>query len=73
MLYSFLYLLAGIAILFWLIQVIDLLLRDVRDFESQTHKLAWFLVLFSGSIVGAVWYYFWARRMIAAKAERTES
>ena len=72
MLYSFLYLFAGIAVLFWLIQVIDLLLRDVRGFESHTHKLAWFLVLVSGSIVGALWYYFWKRRVIVAKAERTE-
>lgn len=73
MLYSFLYLLAGIAALFWLIQLIDLLLHDLRDFESHTHKLTWFLVLVSGSVVGAVWYYFWTRRIIAAKAERAES
>lgn len=73
MLFSFLYLLAIIVGLFWLIQLIDLLLRDVRGFESHTHQLAWFLVLFSGSIVGALWYYFWKRRVIVAKAERTES
>lgn len=73
MLSSFLYLLGLIVALFWLIQLIDLFIRDLRDFESHTHKLTWFLVLVSGSVVGAVWYYFWTRRIIAAKAERTES
>ncbi|HNY78364.1 MAG: PLDc N-terminal domain-containing protein [Sedimentisphaerales bacterium] len=73
MLSSFLYLLGLIAALFWLIQLIDLFIRDLRDFESHTHKLTWFLVLVSGSVVGAVWYYFWTRRIIAAKAERTKS
>ncbi|NLZ04551.1 MAG: hypothetical protein GXY19_05230 [Phycisphaerae bacterium] len=66
-------LLGLIAALFWLIQLIDLFIRDLRDFESHTHKLTWFLVLVSGSVVGAVWYYFWTRRIIAAKAERTKS
>ncbi len=73
MLSSFLYLLGLIVALFWLIQLIDLFIRDLRDFESHTHKLTWFLVLVSGSVVGAVLYYFWTRRIIAAKAERTES
>ncbi len=73
MLSSLLYLLGLIAALFWLIQLIDLFIRDLRDFESHTHKLTWFLVLVSGSVVGAVWYYFWTRRIIAAKAERTKS
>ncbi len=63
MLSDFIYLLALIAGLFWLIQLIDLLLRDLRHFESHTHKLTWFLVLVSGSLVGAVWYYVWKRRM----------
>jgi H+/Cl- antiporter ClcA len=70
MLSSFLYLLAIIVGLFWLIQLIDLFIRDRGDFESHTHKLVWFLVLVSGSIVGAIWYYFWKRHAIAAKAER---
>ncbi|MHC4520878.1 MAG: PLDc N-terminal domain-containing protein [Planctomycetota bacterium] len=69
MLYSFAWLVAVIAGGFWLIQVADLFIRDMRDFESHTHKLAWFLVLVSGNIVGAIWYYFWKRHVIAAKAE----
>lgn len=45
MLSSFLYLLGLIVALFWLIQLIDLFLRDLRDFESHTHKLIWFWFL----------------------------
>lgn len=44
---------------FWLIQVIDLLFRSPVYFESHIHKLTWFVVLFTGNIVGALWYYFW--------------
>jgi hypothetical protein len=53
---------------FWLIQVFDLFMRDMRFFESHTHKLAWFLVLVAGNVVGAVWYYFWKRAAIAARS-----
>ncbi len=63
MLSSFLYLFGLIVGLFWLIQLIDLFLRDLRHFESHTHKLIWFLVLISGSLIGAIWYSVWRRRM----------
>ncbi len=48
-----------VAGLFWLWQLKDLLFRDVGYFESHTHKLVWFLVLFVGNIIGAIWYYRW--------------
>lgn len=54
------------AIGFWLIQVFDLFSRDLRFFESHTHKLVWFLVLVAGNIVGAIWYFVWKRQAIAA-------
>jgi len=54
------------AVGFWLIQVLDLFFRDLRFFESHTHKLTWFLVLLSGNIVGAVWYHIWKRQTIVA-------
>ncbi len=63
---SLTYLLFCVGIIFWLIQVIDLLFRDMRFFESHTHKLTWFLVLVAGNIVGAVWYFIWKRQVIAA-------
>jgi len=63
---SLAYLLMYVGILFWLIQVGDLLIRDLRFFESHTHKLTWFLVLVAGNIVGAVWYCVWRRQVIAA-------
>jgi hypothetical protein len=53
---------------FWLIQVLDLLFRDLRFFESHTHKLTWFLVLVAGNIVGAMWYYIWKKAAIAARS-----
>lgn len=54
------------AVGFWLVQVFDLLSRDLRFFESHTHELVRFLVLVAGNIVGAIWYYFWKKRTIAA-------
>ncbi len=66
MMSSLAYLLCYVGILFWLIQVIDLLFRDLRFFESHTHKLTWFLVLVVGFIVGAVWYSIWKRQVIAS-------
>ena len=62
------YVVALAAFGFWLIQVIDLLSRDLRFFESHTHKLTWFLVLIAGNIVGAVWYYVWKKAAIAARS-----
>jgi hypothetical protein len=53
---------------FWLIQVLDLLFRDLRFFESHIHKLTWFLVLVVGNIVGAIWYYAWKKAVIAARS-----
>jgi len=54
-----LYLAAIFAFFFWLVQLLDLLFRQQEDFESHTHKLAWFLALIIGNIVAAVWYYLW--------------
>jgi hypothetical protein len=56
---------------FWLAQVIDLLLRDERDFESHTHKLTWFVVLVVGNLVGAIWYFGWKRRVVAGRSSPT--
>ncbi len=66
---SIFYLVAFVAIIFWLIQVVDLLMRDGRDFESRTHKLTWFLVLITGSVVGAIWYFSWRRRIVTIDAQ----
>ena len=56
---------AFVAAIFWLSQLTDLLLRDVRYFESQNQKLLWFLVVFVGNIIGAIWYYAWKRQAFA--------
>ena len=63
------YVLIAVVSIFWLIQVIDLLTRDVKDFESHTHKLVWFLVLVSGSLAGAIWYFIWKRRVASTESQ----
>jgi len=68
MMYTIFHLVAYVAVAFWLFQVVDLFIRDMRFFESHTHKLTWFLVLVAGNIVGAVWYYIWKKEVIAAKS-----
>jgi len=59
-----LYLAAIFAFFFWLVQLLDLLFRQQEDFESHTHKLAWFLALIIGNIVAAVWYYLWKHEAV---------
>ncbi|MBN2704373.1 MAG: hypothetical protein JXR23_09200 [Pontiellaceae bacterium] len=46
---------------FWLGWLIDLLSRDVNDFESQTHKLVWFIAIMVGNVIGAMWYSKWIK------------
>jgi hypothetical protein len=55
---------------FWVVQVIDLLLRDEAQFESHTHKLMWFVALFAGNLVAALWYYSWKKRGITGRAPK---
>ena len=63
------YLVVSFAVVgFWLIQAFDLLFRDLRFFESHTHKLIWFLVLVAGNIVGAIWYFVWKKQVVAARS-----
>jgi len=64
------YLIIPVAFGFWLVQVIDLLTRDDRDFESHTHKPTWFLVLIVGSLVGAIWYSVWKKRAVAGRVPK---
>lgn len=61
MLQTLMIILGTAVFVFWLVQVISVLALDVSHFESHTHKLIWFLVVFSGSIVGAVWFFLWRR------------
>jgi hypothetical protein len=63
-------LVAVVAFGFWLVQVIELLLRDEAQFESHTHKLTWFVALFTGNVVAAIWYYSWKRRGVAGHAPK---
>jgi hypothetical protein len=58
---------------FWLVQVIDLLMRNDADFESHTHKLTWFVVLVVGNLVGAIWYFSWKKRVVAGPSSPTRN
>ena len=52
------------AFVFWIVQIVQVLSLDVSNFESHTHKLIWFLVVFSCSLIGAFWFFTWRRRQI---------
>jgi hypothetical protein len=52
----------------WISQILDVLFRDIKYFDNHTHKLTWFLVIFTGSIIGAIWYYLWKRSTIQQQA-----
>jgi hypothetical protein len=67
------YLVVVAAFCFWLVQVIDLLLRDAGDFESHTHKLTWFVVLVVGNLVGAIWYFGWKKRVVSGRSAPTRN
>ena len=60
------------ASIFWLGRLIDLLCRDVSDFESHTHKLVWFIAIIVGNIVGAIWYSRWINRKLKKDYQETQ-
>jgi peptidoglycan biosynthesis protein MviN/MurJ (putative lipid II flippase) len=62
MTHSLVTIVAMAAFAFWLAQLIELFTLNVSYFESHTHKLVWFLVIFTGNIVGAIWFFVWKRR-----------
>lgn len=66
------FVIAFVAFGFWLVQLIDLLMRDEAEFESHTHKLTWFVALFTGHLVGAIWYFCWKKRAVADRAPKAE-
>ncbi|MEN8127182.1 MAG: hypothetical protein ABFR90_05165 [Planctomycetota bacterium] len=70
MLPCFVYIVAVIAALFWLVQVIDLLYRPQDYFESHVHKLVWFIALCVGNIIAAIWYFVWIGNTIKAFNEK---
>jgi cytosine/uracil/thiamine/allantoin permease len=61
-----------VAVLFWVLQVLDLLLRDETEFESHAHKLLWFVALFTGTIIAAIWYWHWKKRTVAPRVLKAE-
>lgn len=62
MTHSLVAIVATVAFAFWLAQLIKLFTLNASYFESHTHKLVWFLVIFAGNIVGAIWFFVWKRR-----------
>ena len=73
MISAILYVLLVLAAFFWLVQVIDVLVRHPAHFESHTHKLTWFLVVFLSHIVGAAWCFFWRREAVKEHDRRAEA
>ncbi|MBN2685951.1 MAG: hypothetical protein JXR40_11780 [Pontiellaceae bacterium] len=58
------YIILIFSFVFWLGRLIDLLCRDVSDFESHTHKLVWFIAIMVGNIIGAIWYSIWIKNVL---------
>ena len=56
--------------LFWLSQIIRVLLTDIEMFEDHKHKLLWFLVVVFVPVVGAVWSAVWRHQETAKRAVR---
>lgn len=53
--------LAGVfGFIFWIFMLIDVIRRDDEDFPSTSkdQKVLWLLIIFLGSYVGAIVYYF---------------
>ncbi len=61
MAYLLITILAIVAFAFWLAQLIEAISLNVSYFESHTHKLVWFLVILSGTVIGAIWFFVWKR------------
>ena len=62
-------LISVIIVVFWLVQLLDVMFQDEEFFESHNHKLSWFLVIFVGNIIGAIWYYTWKYKCVKKNLE----
>jgi hypothetical protein len=56
--------------LFWLSQIIRVLLTDIELFEDHKHKLLWFLAIVFVPVVGAVWFSVWRHQETSKRAIR---
>lgn len=46
-------------IIFWIYQLVDVISMDDKDFKGRNDKLIFFMVVFFGSIFGAIGFAFW--------------
>jgi len=59
MLYTFISIIGLIAFLFWLSQLWLVVKMHDSDFPDRNDKLMWFILVFFGSILGAVLFMIW--------------
>lgn len=58
-------------IIFWIMMIIDIVRRDDSEFKSSNERVVWILVVALTSYIGALIYYFAAKRpMDEAKAKK---
>lgn len=48
-----------VAVLFYISQLLRLMLAPEEAFEDHKHKLLWFLVVLFVPVVGAIWFSIW--------------
>jgi len=48
-----------LCLIFWAIQIINVIFTEIKYFENHTHKLMWFAAIFVSFIIGAIWYVVW--------------
>lgn len=50
-----------IVFIFWLRQLLNVISMSDDEFEGRNDKLIFFLIVFLGSLPGAIGFYFWMR------------
>ena len=66
-------LLAGVGLILWLSQLINVAFTDGRYLRSPLRKLIWFAVVLFLPVVGALCFFFWKRQAVADVREATRA
>ncbi|MHB1158476.1 MAG: hypothetical protein ACYC26_16755 [Phycisphaerales bacterium] len=58
--------------IYWVMQIIAVIVAPDRFFESHTHRLAWFLVVVFVPLIGAIWFSIWHWGKVQAAQQALE-
>ena len=56
--------LAGMGLILWLSQLINVAFTDGRILRSPKHKLMWFAIVLFFPVIGALFFIFWKRQVV---------